>query len=82
MRNAPPALRTLLRGLRQVLLRAPRNHRDHRGHAQLCRLLNRPLHAIEFVHGNHQRDRQRGVGLQFGNQVEADFGGVTAATSA
>ena len=73
MRNAPPALRALLRRLRQMLLRPPRNHRSNRGNAQLGRLLDRPLHVIELVDGHHQRNGQRGIGLNFGDQVEANL---------
>ncbi len=75
MRDAPPALGALLRGLGQMLLGPPRNHRRHRGHAQLGGLLDGPLHAIELVHGQYQRDRQRGIGLQLGDQIEADLVG-------
>jgi hypothetical protein len=73
MRDAPPALGALLRGLGQVLLRPPRDHRRNRGNAQFGGLLDGPLHAIELVDGHHQRNGQRGIGLEFGDQVEANF---------
>jgi hypothetical protein len=54
-----------------VLFRAPRNHRRNHSHAQFCGLLDGPLHVIELVDRKHQRNGQRGIGLKFGDQVEA-----------
>jgi hypothetical protein len=83
MHDAPPALGALRRGLGQMLLRPPRNHRRNRGHSQLGGFLDGPLHVIEFVDGHHQSNGQRGIGLQLGDQIEADLvAGVTAATCA
>jgi hypothetical protein len=43
------------------------------GDAQLGGFFDGPLHAIELVDGHHQSNRQRGVGIEFGNKVEAYF---------
>jgi hypothetical protein len=75
MRDAAPALGTLLRGLGQVLLSPLCNHWGNGRDAEFGCLLNGPLHAIKLVHRQYQRDRQRRVGLHFGNQVEANFVG-------
>jgi hypothetical protein len=73
VRDAPPALDALVRGLGQMLLRSPRNHRSHGGDAQLGGFLDGPFHVIELVNGKHQGYGQRGIGLELGDQVEADF---------
>ena len=85
MGDASPALRTLLRGLGQMLLGPPRNHRRHRRDAKLSGFFDGPLHAIELVDGHYQRNGQCGIGLKLGDQVEADLSAgatVTAATTA
>ena len=73
MHDAPPARGALQGGLGQMLFRAPRNHRRYRGNAQLGSFLDGPLHVIELVDGHHQRDGHRRIGLQFGDQIEADL---------
>ena len=73
VRDAPPAFRALLRGLRQMLLRSARDHRRDRRNAEFGGFFDRPLHAIELVDGHHQSNGQRGVGLELGGEVEANF---------
>ncbi len=63
MRDAPPSLHAFARSLRQMLLRAARDHRSDRCHSQLRRFLDAPLHVVELENGNDQRDGQRGIGL-------------------
>ena len=73
VRDAAPALGALLRSLGQVLFCSPRDDRRDRGNAELGGFLDCPLHAIELVDGEDQRDGQRGIGFELGGQVEADF---------
>ncbi len=68
--------RALLRGLGKMLLRPPRDHRRDFGHAQLGGLLDRPLHAVEFINGEHQRYGERRIGRQFGHQVQPHLAAV------
>jgi hypothetical protein len=38
------------------------------GDAELGGFLNRPLHAIELINGQHQSNGQRGIGLELGDR--------------
>ena len=71
MRDAPPALHALGRGLRKMLLGAARNHRSDCGDAELGGFFDGPLHPIELVDRHYERNGQRGVGIDFSNELEA-----------
>ena len=73
VRDPAPTFGTLFCALGQMLLRPLRDHRSQRGNAEFGRFLDGPLHAIEFVDGDDERDGQRGIGLNLGDQVEADL---------
>ncbi len=73
MHDAPPALGALGCRRGQMLLRPPRNHRRNGGNSQLGGFFDGPLHVIELVDGHDQSDGQRGIGLEFGDQIEADL---------
>jgi hypothetical protein len=73
MRNATPALGSLFGGLGQVLLSPLRNHGSQGGNTEFSRLLDGPLHVIKLVNSHNQGYGQRGIGLYFGYQVEANL---------
>jgi len=73
MHNATPAPDALLGGLRQVLLGTARDDRRQCGDTQFSCFLNGPLHVIELIHRENQRDGQRWIGLKFSDEIESDF---------
>jgi hypothetical protein len=73
MPDPPPTLDALFGGLGKMLLCTLRNDRSDGGNAQFSCLLDCPLHAIKLEDRHYERNGQRGIGLNFGNQIEANF---------
>ena len=70
--DATPALNSILRRLREMLLAAAGDDGDDALDAQLRSFFNGPLKTIEFEDGEEQGDGERGVSLNFSDEIEAD----------
>ena len=70
--DATPAFGARSGCLSEMLLAAARDDGNDARGSELGDFLDGPLHAIEFEDGEQESDGERGIGFDFGDEVEAD----------